>query len=86
MSNRKRKHRGGARGGSIAPQPAFVRPLTVSELQAASYQVATTWFDGLNVDLFGVNLGQCLVYSVIQALNQALAANAGQPTGGQAHG
>lgn len=85
MPSKRRKHRG-ARGGGGKPQPALVRPLTASDLQAASYKIATTWYEGINVDLFGVNLGRCLEYSVIQALNQALAANAGQPVGGQAHG
>ena len=41
-------------------------------LQAATYRAATTWYADLDLNFYGVNLGACLEYSMIQNLNQAV--------------
>jgi len=62
VSSRKRK-----RKRSPADEEA-----TLAALQARSHQIATTWYEGIDLQYLGVNLGRCLDYSMIQNVNNAI--------------
>lgn len=62
MSSRKRK-----RKRSHVDEEA-----TLAALQTRSHQIATTWHEGIDLQYLGVNLGQCLNYSMIQNVNNAI--------------
>ncbi len=47
-------------------------PQTLEELQAATYRAARTWHRGLGMELFGVNIGRCLEYSVLHTVNSII--------------
>jgi len=44
----------------------------LAALQARSHQIATTWYEGVDLQYLGVNLGRCLDYSMIQNVNNAI--------------
>ena len=61
-SNRKRKRK----------QPPTDEGAVLAALQARSHQIATTWYEGVDLQYLGVNLGRCLDYSMIQNVNNAI--------------
>jgi hypothetical protein len=44
----------------------------MAELQNRTFEAALTWHEGLGLEVCGVDLGPCLIYSVLQSLNDAV--------------
>ena len=43
---------------------------TQAEAQADNWQAANTWYEGLGLEYVGVQLGDCLAYSVLTVLGR----------------
>lgn len=42
----------------------------LEKMQAESYEIAVTWWkDRVDLEFLGVDLGECLVYQVLEAIN-----------------
>jgi glycosyltransferase involved in cell wall biosynthesis len=44
---------------------------TLADYQRQTYERATTWHEGVGLELFGVDVGRCLDYPVLHTLNMA---------------
>lgn len=46
------------------------RQSRLEEMQAEAYRIATTWWQGkVDLEFLGVDLGDCLTYSMLEAIN-----------------
>ena len=69
MSNRKKRRKHAA----TAPQePPADEEAMLAALQTRSHQIAATWYQGIDLQYLGVDLGRCLAYPMIQNVNNAI--------------